>query len=167
MVNAFLDFFKNVMLDPSKRNSYYEFEYDDAIMFGTAVSCYGYYLKKSTERKFGELKEYWEVIDPETIESIRNCWRIIYFYKPTAKKVVRYNKRRELKNRLKNRKYLYAKAQSNNYNYLVEEMLSVEEKNFIEREFGSLKYFHKCCRNIDNYTKVQTLLEDFISQEVI
>ena len=85
------------MLDPSKRNGYYEFEYDDAIMFGSAASCYWYYIKKSTERKFGELKEYWEVIDPETIESIKNCRRIIYFYKPTAKKVLRFSKRRDLK----------------------------------------------------------------------
>lgn len=135
----------------------YEFDHEEGAYYGNIKALFSF--KKSAEKKFGKWIGIREVENEELAEWVRNGWRIPYVYKPHAKRVIRFDKRKELKNRLKNRKYLYSWAQRHRFNDFIIK-ISVEEKAFLEHEFKSIRFFQRCCRNIDKYKKVQSLLED-------
>ena len=144
----------------------YVAEYEEGFVYARAEDQIAF--AKSATRKLGKFLSL-RRLDPNDpkdcyhIEEIKYSWRIIYYYKPTAKRVQRYEKKQAIKRELgKGRAVLYSLARRNSYKDFCELQLVQENKKFIEHKFGTLKNFHRICKDPLRFVDPQKKLEEFI-----
>ncbi|MBA7500250.1 hypothetical protein ES704_03005 [subsurface metagenome] len=156
------NFMCETVLKVQNLNMIFELEHEEGYYYATPQDVLFFY--KSAKRKFGNFINYKLDKNKETQKWFKSFMQIPYVYKPTAKRVIRYNKRKDLKSRLKNNKELYYQASRNSYKNFRSLYLAQKDALFLLNEFGSIRKFHRYCRNIDSYIIPQRKITEFIGE---